>query len=376
MNKDRLGYYLVGWKKFYNKTLALIESNNTGYDILWVFNDNVYGSIDWTIPITESLASIYKRRAQQLREQYDYLVLYFSGGADSGNVLHAFLENNIFVDEIVMQLPEVVKPTLNSYDTSNRNYYSEVEYSAIPLLNKFKNKIHPSTKIRYHDFAKAGLEVLEKDNWFESNPLCMSISISGILRQISQTQDKYNLNLFDTGKNVGFILGIDKPLVYFDGHHYYCYFMDTSTYHYVTPVDFEVETEGNKTYMTEFFYWTPDMPEIIIKQAQDIKKNCEENPWAKFMASKSLTTHIGEYRSVLHPVIYPAEVTVDFQTEKPSTSIIRPMDDWFWATASESVKHNYLNTIRYLEKNTNSKNMIKNDINNGIASHKSKFYKL
>ena len=252
-----------------------------------------------------------------------------------------------------------------------------MEYAAIPLLNKFKNKIHPNTKVRYQDFAKTGLEILEQEDWFDTNPLCMSISISGILRQITQLNDKYTLNLYDTGKSIGFILGVDKPLVYFDGKDYYCYFMDTSTYHYVTPVDFDnTNPNEKKNYSTEFFYWTPDMPEIIIKQAQEIKRNCELNPYAKFMASQTLTRHISDYRPILHPVIYPAEVTVDFQTEKPTTKIIRPMDDWFWATSSERVKNNYLNTIAYLKTNTNNNHMIKGDIENGIASHKSKFYRL
>lgn len=374
---DRLGFYLVGWKKFYNKTLALIESHASGYDIKWVFNEHAYKSIDWSIPIETPLLELYRKRAQQLRDNYDYLILYFSGGADSGNVLHAFLENNIFIDEIVMQLPEIVKPTLNSKDTSNKNYYSEIEYSAIPLLNKFKNKIHPNTKVRYQDFAKTGLEVLEKEDWFDDNPLCVSISVSGILRQITQVKDKYVLNLHNTGKSIALILGVDKPLVYFDGTDYYCYFMDTSTYHYVTPVDFnETKSIETKNYSTEFFYWTPDMPEIIIKQAQEIKRNCELNPYAKFMASQTLTRPISDYRDVLHPVIYPPEVTVDFQTEKPTTKIIRPMDDWFWATASERVKGNYLNTIKYLESKTNPQHMIKNNIQNGVSASLTGFYKL
>ena len=116
---DQLGYYLVGQKKFYNKTLALIESFQTRYEPVWVFNNNVYGSIDWTIPITEDLPSMYKRRAQQLRDQYDYLVLYFSGGADSINILHAFIDNDIFLDEILFQYPKEVEQIFNNNDLSN-----------------------------------------------------------------------------------------------------------------------------------------------------------------------------------------------------------------------------------------------------------------
>ena len=374
MNKDRLGYYRVGFKKFSNKTMALLENHRTGYELEWIFNDDVYGSINWSIPIETPLMELYKRRAQQLREQYDYIVLYYSGGADSTNALHAFMDNNIFIDEIVMHLPEAVKTTLNGEDTSNLNYYSEVEYAAVAHLKKYKNSLHPNTKISINDFSKTGLELLNKEDWFDTSPLCLSVSISGILRQITQEYDGYHLKLQEKDKSIAYVLGIDKPLVYFNGVDYFCYFMDTSTYHYISPVDFNKSGVNNVS--TEFFYWTPDMPEIVIKQAQDIKRHCEQNTWAKFMASEALTRHISEYRPVLHPVIYPDYTCEQFQTEKPSTHIMRPMDNWFWQTATDNVKGNYLNTIKYLESNTNSKYMIKNDINYGIAAHKTKFYKI
>jgi hypothetical protein len=375
-NINRLGYYLVGWKKFHNKTLALLESNATGYEVMWDFNDSVYKNIDWTMPIETSLDDLYKRRAQQLRDNYDYLILYYSGGADSGTILHTFLKHNIFLDEIVMQLPEPVRQTFNSNDTSNANYYSEIQYSAIPYLNRNQHRLDPRTKIRYQDFSKPALELLEKDNWFETTPLCTNITISGIARQVTQNQEKDILNLYDKGKTIAQILGIDKPLVYFNGVDYYAYFADTSTYHYVSPVDFNDTELSGGHYKTEFFYWTPDMPEIVVKQAQLVKSNCETNAYAKFMAEKILTTHISEYRSIIHPIIYPQEVTVEFQTEKPSASIIRPMDSWFWNLSSDKVKHNYLSTIDYLGQHINPRHLINQEIQKGLASTLTKFYKL
>jgi hypothetical protein len=163
-HKDRLGYYLVGEKKFYNKTLALLESyRTTRLDPIWVFNNDVYSSIDWSIPITEDLSSIYRRRAQQLREQYDYLVLYFSGGADSINILHAFIDNNIFLDEIVMQIPELVESTLNTDDLSNGNIHSEIKYAAVPHLNRFSSQL-TGTVVKYQDYSKNLIKLLEKDD--------------------------------------------------------------------------------------------------------------------------------------------------------------------------------------------------------------------
>jgi hypothetical protein len=370
---DRLGYYLVGWKKFYNKTLALMESKTTGYEVQWVFNDKVYSSIDWSIPIETPLLELYKKRALQLREQYDYLILYYSGGADSTMALHAFIDNGILIDELIMHFPEPVKSTLNDKDFSNLNYYSEVEYAATAHLKKVKNTLDPRTKITYQDFSKTGIEVLKKEDWIETSPLNVSISISGILRQITQEHDAYNLRLQDSKKSICYLLGVDKPLVYFDGTAYFCYFMDTSAYHYVNPVDFN---KADDNCFTEFFYWTPDMPEIVVKQAQEIKKLCESNAWAKFMVSQSLQRHISEYRPILHPVIYPDYVCEQFQTEKPSTHILRPMDKWFWETAPKNITGSYLKVIDYLKQHTNAKHMIKNNIQFGLAAHKTKFYKL
>jgi hypothetical protein len=373
MNSDRLGYYLVGWKKFYNKTLALMESKKSGYEVKWDFNENIYGSIDWTIPIETPLMELYKKRAQQLRDKYDYLILYYSGGADSTMALHSFVDNGIFLDEIIMHLPEPVKSTLNDKDYSNLNYYSEVEYAATAHLKKIKETLDPRTKIKYQDFSKTGIELLKKDNWIETSNLNLSISISGILRQITQEYDAYNLRLQETKKSICYLLGVDKPLVYFNGSDYFCYFMDTSAYHYINPVDFN---NADDNCSTEFFYWTPDMPEIVVKQAQEIKKLCESNAWAKLMISQSLEKHISEYRPILHPVIYPDYVCEQFQTEKPSTHILRPMDKWFWSTANKQIKDNYLAAINHLGKNVDPKYMIKNSIQYGLGAHKSNFYKL
>ena len=376
MNSDRLGYYMVGWKKFHNKTLALLENYKTNYELEWVFNDSVYGKIDWSIPVETPLLELYKIRALQLREQYDYLVLYYSGGADSTMALHAFIDNGIFIDEIIMHLPEPVQKTANGVDTSNLNYYSEVEYAAVVHLNKFKNSISPATKIKIQDFSKTGIELLNKEDWFDSSPLGLSVSISGILRQVNQEYDGHYLRLLDAGKRTCYIMGIDKPLVWYDGKDYYGFFMDTSAYHYINPVDFNKTSSIVDTVTTEFFYWTPNMPEIVIKQAQEIKKYYEANPTLKWMAEASLKKHITEYRDILHPIIYPDYVCEKFQTEKPSTHIKRPMDKWFWETSSKEVQGNYLNTIEHLEDNIKNKYMIKNTLQYGITAHTSKFHKL
>lgn len=376
--KDRLGYYLVGWKKFYNKTLALIESKKAGYKPLWIFNDSVYSSIDWTVPILESLDSIYERRAKQLRDQYDYLVLYYSGGSDSHNILCTFIKHNIFIDEIVMQIPELDRKNLNGWDTSGRNVYGEIDAVASPQLQYLKNVLNPNTKIRYQDISKPALELLEKDNWFDLHPTGNLISITGgVARQAVNMYDTTVLSLASAGKRACQIVGVDKPLVYFNGTDYYAFFADNSAQH-CSPIELNRDYYEifHNHFVTEFFYWTPDMPEIVVKQAQEIKKACELDPVKQLLWAQTLNKHIGEYRTAMHPIIYPGVGTPTFQTDKPPSTIIREMDGWFWATASENAKNNYLQVMNYLKDNIDPIHGIKNDVHNGISSTNSKFYKL
>lgn len=376
MNQDRLGYYLVGDKKFYSKTLALLESySQRPSNLTWVFNDSVYSSIDWQTPIYESLPELYLRRALQLRNQYDYLVLYYSGGADSGNILKTFINNNIFLDEIVMQLPESARKNFNDRDKSNGNIYSELEFSAKPVLEKYRNKLHPNTLIRYQDISKPIFDLFEKDNWFETNPMGTNISIAGIARQAAQVAETHILDLCYKGLKTAQIVGVDKPLVHFDGRNYYAYFLDVNAMH-SPPVDLTKNEIFYNLYQTEFFYWTPDMPEIVVKQAQEIKKVCEVSEYHRNMMLKSFVKHISEFRPVLHNIIYPNNIEVPWDPEKPNSKILRPMDNWFWHQASAKIKNNYLDVIKYIKENTDPGKMIDDDIQNGISGHRSIMYKL
>jgi len=70
------------------------------------FNDlsfhSIFENVDWETEPTDSLSNLYRKRAQQIRDSYDYIVLYFSGGSDSITMLNAFMKNDIEVDEVVV----------------------------------------------------------------------------------------------------------------------------------------------------------------------------------------------------------------------------------------------------------------------------------
>ena len=100
MNSDIFGFYQVSNYKTYSKLEAIDYKNVYGGNIHWNFNDELFSSVDWTNEPQSSLWDLYKQRVKQIREKYDYCVLWYSGGSDSHNILHAWLDSGYKLDEI------------------------------------------------------------------------------------------------------------------------------------------------------------------------------------------------------------------------------------------------------------------------------------
>jgi len=90
----------------------------------------------------ESHDELCRQRAQELRDTYKYLRLWFSGGSDSQTALNSFVNNNIFLDEIVIAEYPDGDNNVDKTASSNR----EIVLAAIPALKKISHLI-PNTKI-------------------------------------------------------------------------------------------------------------------------------------------------------------------------------------------------------------------------------------
>ena len=87
--------YYSGQKKFSSKYDALMYHKKTKEEVFFYYNDEIYDKIDWSIEPPGTLDFYYKEQAQRIRDSYDYVILCFSGGADSTNILNTFYYNNI-----------------------------------------------------------------------------------------------------------------------------------------------------------------------------------------------------------------------------------------------------------------------------------------
>ena len=95
----KLGYYTVGQEKFYSKPMALTKATETNQFPEWNFSNETFGAQNWLIEPNINILDLYRIRAQQLRDKYDYIRLEFSGGGDSTTALYSFINNGIHLDE-------------------------------------------------------------------------------------------------------------------------------------------------------------------------------------------------------------------------------------------------------------------------------------
>ena len=84
-----LSYYKVNNNIFNSKLNAFLYADLIKSDIVeWIFLLSEYlNTYNWNIEPEETLDELYQIRAKELREKYDYIILMYSGGADSHNVL-------------------------------------------------------------------------------------------------------------------------------------------------------------------------------------------------------------------------------------------------------------------------------------------------
>jgi hypothetical protein len=335
--KDQFGFYVVDDLKYYSKLMAIEAHQATGHHPRWDFNDSVFSLYDWTVEPEASLPDLYRQRAQQLRDKYDYIVLWFSGGADTDNVLHAFLDNGIKLDEVASYI--------NFEATQDKTNYmnNEVFHVAYPVIKKHQEK-HPDLVHRIIDVCKMQVDYFSqsetKFDWiYEMNAMFNPNNASRVaVREYVPEWKK----MIDDGKRVLFLWGADKPRVgLVDGK--YCFRFIDIIDNCVSP---KVQMLNRPGDYDEFFYWSPDLPELIIKQAHIIKHYLR----TATASSQFLTTEktgLGstiidgvEYHLTTTGVsvlIYPNFIFYDETQGKPLSIFFTPRDTWFFSLPDDNL---------------------------------------
>lgn len=329
LNSDRLGCYYIDNQKYFSRLETAKIHHETGKFPTWWFHDDAFSSVDWTVEPSESLEQLYRQRAEQLRDQYDYLILCFSGGADSQNVLNTFMTNNIFLDEIMIY-HNLSKEQNCSFDQLN-DMNAEVVKTAIPAAQEFV-KTNPRTQLRTIDFSDLQYQYFlseqntEKFIWSVNSLLSPN---TGILAHKWTLSQDY-VDLINQGKRVCFITGHEKPRMDFDDGRYSVKF-----YNLLDNVAFVGSGAPN-----ELFYWTPDYAKLMVKQAHVLKQHVELHN----IPHKNLNKVDSRQNSVFS-VLYPNWSQDTFQRPKGRLTYSN-RDRWFFSLPdSDPAKTNWLRAV-------------------------------
>lgn len=358
-----LGYYRVSGAVYHNKIEALLSAG-TLHHPTWHFNEHVYDTLDWSIEPNFDIESLYAERARQLREKYDYVAIFFSGGADSSTVLNSFVKNNLFVDEVIVGHPESgLRDWDQKTDSDPRYTVSEYYHTVVPQLKQLAVD-SPNTKITINDYFQDMIDEYKSDEWILA---ARDYFHPSFVSRYSKKNLTHVKKLCEAGKRVTFVYGVDKPRIAMMNGNYYCYFLDiianTSTW----------DLDDYSTASTEYFYWTPDFPLLPIKQAH-LVANWLDTPEAnKFRRVVEWPPKNYEENQILKTVydrairepIYPGWNFDYFQTHKSTSAIRAEQDAWFFKHHQNTHIHDtwtagvdHLTSMiadRWLQRNTTGK---------------------
>jgi hypothetical protein len=345
------GYYLVNGIKTFSKFEAWQFSGNDASKIKFIFNDDVFDTINTGKEPEEDIYELYARRAYQLRKDYDYIVLIYSGGIDSHTILETFLENNLRIDEICTF-------SNNDVQAKTEKFNQEVYNAAIPFVETLDLK-KLGTKFRLVNIGQIIIDQLS-DVYHLENFEHYSISTpfwrTAVSNYVLKSKIIEHRRLVEAGKKVCYLWGHEKPTLLATQQEYRLIIPDTFSGGFAAKQYNNREKLKNNfdNFYDEAFYICRESPEISIKQAHML---------ANFMSSISSTDNrlksikeipiFGPYvqyndggrlnsqwlsKTTVDKCIYPRALISRFGDDKlySGSTLFSKKDNWFYDSNHEN----------------------------------------
>ena len=314
-------YYDQDNKIYSSKTDAILSGKN----INLYFYDKEFSKVNWKIEPTETLEQLYYERARQIRDEYDYLILAYSGGVDSTNILESFYYNNLHLDEILV----VGAFSQDSFKGSDENHNGEIYKNVFPTLNQYDLK---NTKITVKDYTETFYtpEILsvynseyEKQkrlsNWYSFHQWWWA------------DLDKF-MDISKKDIKIGIIFGVDKPYISKINEQIVTYFIDKIIFQYGYYNNYNEENNIKRI----FFYWHPQSEKILRKQLHILKHFVKAN----YNLNENSTGKI----------IYKLKVPLNFVSSKSKTNIISVRDKYIVKKQNSLIFENYKKHLVYANR--------------------------
>jgi hypothetical protein len=305
----------------YPTQLDAVASNKP---CLLYFYDREFIQVDWKTSPSENLDTLYKLRAQQIRDEYDYVIVCYSGGRDSLNILETFYYNNIHIDEIVV----VGALSQDPESGSDANHNGDLYHNVFPTLNSMSL---PNTKITIVDYTT-----------FFRNPNDFTLINkygNEWTKHIGGFKSVHNLFWYDFKKFVGkdnnkktaYLVGSDKTRVFYDKQSSYVKVSDLAVNDYGANYFDENFTRLN-------FYTSPEKSatDIMRKQAHIMKM--------------FRNIHISDSISLQNKLYYNLKNPITFESKKSIYTTVSARDKFMLNATNSEMYDMFIEGIKTINK--------------------------
>lgn len=362
---------------FNTKLEALMYKNTLPHATIyfhWYEDQFANGSI---IEPWESYEELRRQRAQEIRDTYDYVRLWYSGGSDSQTALNSFVKNNIHIDEIAVHMWEDYNVS-DPYQSCSR----ELLISALPYLKQIKDKI-PNTKITIvipnkNDYLKyvSNADVLGE------LPFLHSMDNASFEFHMSTPQAAWEKVLDTTTiENYCDVYGGTKPTICVKDNQWYFYMVDsglTDFYLSARAEDFFISRSNPKLFLKTAYMLHKYLAHLytVEKEANYFHKKRENSVLYNAAIGRDPVNKIAIYKFDRSDGYQITDHNITVQGIKQTLFIKNMIKDNWWNELFKKYKENYrlLKEMYPYLWNTNSNFDI--DPNKGYAGHTSLLYSL
>lgn len=263
--------------------------------------DFIPSDVDFSVEPNETLEELYRQRAQQLRDKYNYLILMYSGGADSHEMLMSFLNNNIYLDEVRTYTAKILSDRMDYTPPQDHplGLLFEHQLAAVPGM-RLVETLSPRTKLVIRDYSNAFKTLNEE--WLDTTKKIYNIH-GGLYmpyREVYQAHDLQDYAERHNLENVGVLFGTEKPRFRIRNNKLYACYGD-----HQRDGGFTLIGNSDATRLTpEMFYWGE--VRITQKQCHVLRRVFVFDPELRkeYEASTDFYANCKIYKK-LHKYIYP-----------------------------------------------------------------------
>lgn len=326
-------YYFGDATRLGSKVKALEYKQKTGLEPSFYYYDDVYDKVNWLIEPPQSLDHYYLQQALRIRDEYDYVILCYSGGYDSTNILETFHYNNIKLDKIIT----VGAISQDSSFGVDENHNGELYHNVFPYIEHlglshitevidYTKHFHKISQFSISEYANEWSE--KTDGWLSPH------------HWFWYDIEKYIVPQQYRDKKVALVFGKDKPHISIENRKFGFRFKDISITGYGDRSAYANCDRIN-------FYWDPNSPEILIKQLHVLLKRYILSRFALSTNSEMGHDVIGE--KSINDIIYNLKRPLSFKSPKSPMKVISLRDQYLLNHRNSDIYRMYESGIQLLK---------------------------